>query len=75
MPRLLPPARVVFTLAAARAKSSGFRGETMGWSARIAIAILVLLLLGAVALAIYAGTIPPPHHHYEETIPVSPSAG
>lgn len=41
----------------------------MGWPARIVIAILVLLFLGAVALAIYAGTIPPPHHHYEETIP------
>jgi hypothetical protein len=41
----------------------------MSWPARIVIAVLVLLTLGAVALAIYAGTIPPPHHHYEETIP------
>jgi len=41
----------------------------MGWPARIAIAILVLLIFGAVALAIYAGTIPAPHHHYEEVIP------
>ncbi|HEX3431960.1 MAG TPA: hypothetical protein VHT03_13850 [Rhizomicrobium sp.] len=40
----------------------------MGRPARIAVAILVLLILGAVALAIYAGTIPPPHQHYEETI-------
>ena len=47
----------------------------MGWPARIAIAILVLLILGAVALAIYAGTIPSPHHHYEEAIPVSRSSG
>lgn len=47
----------------------------MGWPARIAIAILVLLILGAVALAIYAGTIPPPHHHYEESIPIPRSPG
>lgn len=47
----------------------------MGWSARIAIAILVLLILGAVALAIYAGTIPPPHHHYEEAIPTNTIPG
>jgi len=47
----------------------------MGWPARIAIAILVLLLLGAVALAIYAGTIPPPHRHYEIAIPVNGAPG
>ena len=47
----------------------------MGWPARIAIAIVVLLFLGAIALAIYAGTIPPPHHHYEETIPDSRFSG
>ena len=47
----------------------------MGWPARIAIAILVLLLLGAIALAIYAGTIPPPRHHYEEAIPNSRFSG
>jgi len=47
----------------------------MGWPARIAIAILVLLILGAVALAIYSGTVPPPHHHYEETIPSNRFSG
>jgi len=41
----------------------------MGWSVRIAIAVVVLLIVGAVALAIYAGTIPPPHNHTEEIIP------
>jgi hypothetical protein len=41
----------------------------MGWPARIAVAIFVLLILSAIALAIYAGTIAPPHHHYEEAIP------
>ena len=41
----------------------------MGWSLRIAIAIVTLLILGAAALAIYAGTISPPHHTYEQAIP------
>jgi hypothetical protein len=41
----------------------------MGWRARIAIAIVVLLILGAGGLAIYAGSIPPPHHTYEQVIP------
>jgi hypothetical protein len=43
----------------------------MGWPARIAIAIVVLLILAAGALAIYAGSIPPPHHRYEQVIPSS----
>jgi hypothetical protein len=47
----------------------------MGWPARIAVAILVLLILGAVALAIYAGSIPPPHHHYEQVIPIQRAPG
>jgi len=47
----------------------------MGWPARIAIAIFVLLILAGVALAIYAGTIPPPHHHFEEAIPNSRITG
>jgi hypothetical protein len=41
----------------------------MGWSLRIAIAIVLLLILGAGALAIYAGTISPPHRTYEQVIP------
>ncbi|HEX3664943.1 MAG TPA: hypothetical protein VHU23_06910 [Rhizomicrobium sp.] len=41
----------------------------MGWSLRIAIAIVALLILGAAALAIYAGTISPPHRTYEQVIP------
>ena len=41
----------------------------MGWSARIAIAIVVALVVGAGVLAIYAGSIPPPHHRYEQVIP------
>jgi hypothetical protein len=41
----------------------------MGWPARIAIAIVVVLILGASVLAIYAGSIPPPHYTYEQVIP------
>lgn len=41
----------------------------MGWSVRIAIAVVALLILGAAALAIYAGTISPPHKTYEEVLP------
>ena len=41
----------------------------MGWSVRIAIAIAVLLIMGAAALAIYAGTITPPHKTYELVLP------
>lgn len=47
----------------------------MGWPARIAIAIVVLLFLGVIALVIYAGMVPPPRHHYEETIPDSRFSG
>jgi len=41
----------------------------MSWSVRIAIGVVVLLILGAGALAIYAGTIPPPHRTYQQVVP------
>jgi hypothetical protein len=41
----------------------------MGWTARIALGVLVLLVLGAGALAFYAGTLPPPHRTYEQVLP------
>jgi len=43
----------------------------MGWTARIFLAILVLLILGAVGLGIYASTLSPPHHTYREVLPDS----
>jgi hypothetical protein len=55
-----------------RARAKGLcnlERPNMGWSLRIAIAIVVLLILGASALAIYAGTIAPPHRIYEQAIP------
>src|ERR1700726_2765212 len=38
----------------------------MGWGARITIGVLVLLFLAAGALAIYAGTLSPPHRTYQQ---------
>ena len=41
----------------------------MSWAARIGLAILVLVILGVAGLAIYAGTLKPPHQSYEQVIP------
>ncbi len=41
----------------------------MGWGAWLAIAIGVLLILGAVGLAIYGGTLEPPKRHFEQVLP------
>jgi hypothetical protein len=43
----------------------------MGWTARILLAILVLVILGAVGLGIYAGTLKPPKQTYTVVIPNS----
>jgi hypothetical protein len=40
----------------------------MGWSVRIAIGVLVLLVLATGALAIYAGTLSPPHRTYQQVL-------
>jgi hypothetical protein len=42
-----------------------------GWTARILLAILVLVILGGLALGIYAGTLKPPHQTYTVVIPNS----
>lgn len=41
----------------------------MGWAARLGLAILVLLVLGAAGLAYYAGTLEPPHRTYQQVLP------
>jgi hypothetical protein len=41
----------------------------MGWTARITLAILVLVIVGAGALAFYASSSKPPHRTYEQVIP------
>mgnify|MGYP001599476875 CR=1 FL=1 len=40
----------------------------MGWSARIAIVVAVLLILGGVGLAVYGGMLQPPHRTYEQVL-------
>ncbi len=40
----------------------------MGWTARIGLGFLGLLILGSAALAIYAGTLKPPHRTYEQVL-------
>jgi hypothetical protein len=46
----------------------------MGWTARIVIAVIVLLLVGAVALGLAESRHAPPQHMIEDTVPV-PSQG
>jgi hypothetical protein len=41
----------------------------MGWTARIGLAFLLLLLLGIVGLAIYASRLLPPHQTYQQVLP------
>jgi len=43
----------------------------MSWTARIFLAILGLVILGAVGLGIYASTVKPPHQTYRVVIPNS----
>ncbi len=43
----------------------------LGWTLRILLAILVLVILGGLALGIYAGTLKPPHQSYTVVIPNS----
>jgi hypothetical protein len=43
----------------------------MGWTARIVLVILALVILGAIALGIYGGTLKPPHQTYTVVIPNS----
>lgn len=43
----------------------------MGWTARLLLAIVVLVILGAVGLGIYAGTLKPPKQTYTVVIPNS----
>jgi hypothetical protein len=40
----------------------------MAWSARIGLGIVVMLILGAAGLAIYASTLKPPHRTYEQVL-------
>ena len=54
--------------ALAQNRRAASNGCDMGWTLRIVMAVAVLLVLGAGALAIYAGNISPPHRTYEQVI-------
>ena len=41
----------------------------MGWTARIGLGFLVILIVAAAGLAIYASRLVPPHQTYEQVIP------
>ena len=41
----------------------------MGWGARIAIGVAVLLVIGIAALVVYGGRVRPVQHAVEQTIP------
>lgn len=40
----------------------------MGWAGRIGLVVIVIVLLGAGALAYYAGTLKPPHRTYHQVL-------
>lgn len=41
----------------------------MGWTLRIGLAFLVLVILGLTGLVIYGSRLSPPHHIYQQVIP------
>ncbi|HEY0107585.1 MAG TPA: hypothetical protein VGB91_16000 [Rhizomicrobium sp.] len=43
--------------------------ESSGWGLRIAIAVAVLMVAGAVGLAIYGGRVQPQAHPVEQIVP------
>jgi len=47
----------------------------MGWTARIAIIVVILVILAAAGLAIYASHLAPPHQTYQQVIPNDHLAG
>jgi hypothetical protein len=71
----LPPANRLASRALSaqigRMDRYGHREGGMGWTARIVLAILALVILGAIGLGIYGSTLKPPHQTYTVVIPSS----
>jgi hypothetical protein len=44
----------------------------MGWTARIILTVIVILLVGACVLGFYESSRPPPMHSYEQTVAPAP---
>jgi hypothetical protein len=49
--------------------------EGMSWTTRIGLGLVVLLIVAAAGLAIYASRLVPPHHTYQQVIPNDRFAG
>ena len=47
----------------------------MGWTARIGIIVVILAILAAAGLAIYASHLTPPHQTYQQVVPNDHLAG
>jgi len=52
-----------------RSRTFSAHTEGFGWGTRIGFGIVVLVILGAAALAIYAGRVNPPKHSVEQVLP------
>jgi len=50
-------------------RNSFSRSDSAGWGVRIAIGIAVVFVLGVVGLALYGGSLKPPHQTYEQVLP------
>lgn len=47
------------------------RESGVSWTGRIVIAVLAILILGAIGVGYYASTLKPPHVTYRQAIPSS----
>ena len=54
---------------AMRTRTLSRNPEGLGWGFRIGIGILVLVILGGAALAIYAGKVTPPRQSVDQVVP------
>src|SRR5579864_2470856 len=52
-----------------RSRTLSRNREGLGWGIGIGLGILALVILGAAALAIYAGKITPPRHSVDQVVP------